>query len=132
LNPATNGPYLLILDHYGAPVWYKRTPSPMMDLKRMSDGRLTFTPSMGPFGIRRDQGYWLTNLQGTDTIKHRTTAPHRTRLPTDHHDYIELPGLYGPNRRALISYPIETAPGDPGLRWAVRRPVQRRRHRGGE
>jgi hypothetical protein len=101
----------MILDHYGAPVWYKRTPSSMMDAKKLSDGRLTFTPSYGPFGIFENQGYWLTNLQGTGTIKHRTTAPAPSALPTDHHDYIELPG--GPNRRALISYPIETGGGLP-------------------
>ncbi|HSP28717.1 MAG TPA: aryl-sulfate sulfotransferase, partial [Ilumatobacteraceae bacterium] len=106
-NPATNGPFLIILDHHGAPVWYKRTPRPMMDAKRLSDGRLTFTPAYGPFGVDPDQGYWLTNLQGSPTVKHRTSDP--SGLPTDHHDYIELPG--GPNRRALISYPIVTAPG---------------------
>lgn len=112
-NPTTNGPFVMILDHFGAPVWYRRTPSPMMDAKRLSDGRLAFTPSYGPFGIFEDQGYWLTNLQGTGTVKHRTTDP--VALPTDHHDYIELPG--GPDRRALISYPIATAaaplPGTP-------------------
>jgi hypothetical protein len=108
-DPTRNGPFVMILDHYGAPVWYKRTPQPMMDAKKLSDGRLAFTPSYGPFGIDANQGYWLTNLQGTGTIKHRTTAPAPSALPTDHHDYIELPG--GPNRRALISYPIETAAG---------------------
>ncbi len=113
------GPYLMILDHYGAPVWYKRTPSPMMDFKRLSDGRLTFTPSRGPFGIEAAQGYWLTNLEGTGTVKHQTTAPAPEELPTDHHDYIELPG--GPNRRALISYPIETGDlrGNPGISGAT-------------
>ena len=94
----------MILDNYGAPVWYRRTPSAMMDAKRLSDGRLAFTPSYGPFGIFEDQGYWLTSLAGTGTVKHRTTDPAPTELPTDHHDYVELPG--GPNRRALISYPI--------------------------
>ena len=64
-NPARNGPFLMILDHYGAPVWYKRTSAPMMDLKRLSDGRLAFTPSYGPFGIDPNQGYWLTNLLGS-------------------------------------------------------------------
>ena len=103
-NPTLNGPYLMILDSYGAPVWYKRTPSAMMDAKRLSDGRLAFTPSYGPFGIFEQQGYWLTNLGGSPTIKHRTTDPAVDQLPTDHHDYVELPG--GPNRRSLISYPI--------------------------
>ena len=93
----------MILDHYGAPVWYKRTPAAaMMDAKKLSDGRLAFTPSYGPFGIDPAQGYWLTNLQGTGTVKHQTVTP----LLTDHHDYIELPGI--PNGRAQISYPIRT------------------------
>jgi hypothetical protein len=104
-NPAINGPYLVILDHYGAPVWYKRTPRPMMDFKRLSGGRLAFTPSTGPFGIDPQQGYWIVdNVQGGPTVKHQTTEPAAADLPTDHHDYIELPGV--PNRRALISYPI--------------------------
>jgi hypothetical protein len=111
LNPVLNGPFVMILDHYGAPVWYKRTPASqglpaaMMDFKRLSDGRLAFTPAYGPFGIDADQGYWLTSLQGTGTVKHRTVDG---RL-TDHHDYIELPpAKYGSNARAQISYPIRT------------------------
>ncbi len=100
------GPYLLILDHFGAPVWYKKTPSPMMDLKRLTDGRLAFTPSGGPFGIDPNQGYWVSNLQGgtpaSPTAVHRTADP--INLPTDHHDYVELPGVT--NGRALVSYPI--------------------------
>ena len=108
----------MILDHYGAPVWYKRTPGSMIDAKKLSDGRLAFTPSFGAYGIFQNQGYWLTNLQGAGTIKHRTTNPAPDQLPTDHHDYIELPG--GSNRRALISYPIvggvdlSTMPGGQG------------------
>ena len=116
-NPARNGPFLMILDNYGAPVWYKRTVNsagaalPMMDAKRLSDGRLAFTPSNGPYGILADQGYWLTSLQGTPTIKHRTTDPLPTGLPTDHHDYLELPPdplLPAVLGRAHVSYPIVT------------------------
>ncbi len=114
-NPARNGPFLMILDNYGAPVWYKRTVNsagvalPMMDAKRLSDGRLAFTPSRGPFGVELDQGYWLTNLEGTTTVKHQTTNPAPDQLPTDHHDYVELNAAT--NARAHISYPIETAAG---------------------
>jgi hypothetical protein len=100
------GPYLLILDHYGAPVWYKRTPSGTINLMRLSDGRLAFSPAYGPFGVRESQGYWLTSLSGSPTELHRTTQPAVDQLPTNHHDYVELPG--GPNRRALTSYPILT------------------------
>jgi hypothetical protein len=101
-----NGPFLMILDHYGAPVWYKRTPSAMMDAKKLFDGRLAFTPSFGAYGIREDQGYWLTNLQGTGTIKHRTTDPAPSKLPTDHHDYAftAVPGEQ--SFRTMVSYPI--------------------------
>lgn len=106
-NPSRNGSFLMILDHYGAPVWYKRTPAgSKIDFKKLSADRLAFTPSVGPYGILADQGYWLTNLQGTGTVKHRTTMPLPADLPTDHHDYIELPGI--PNGRALVSYPIVT------------------------
>ena len=105
-NPALNGPYVMILDNYGAPVWYKRTPVPMMDMKRLFDGRLAFTPSKGPFGVDPNQGYWLTTVSGSPTIKHQTVDG---RL-TDHHDYIELPGANG---RALISYPIRTDESSP-------------------
>jgi hypothetical protein len=100
------GPYLLILDHYGAPVWYKRTSSGTINLMRLSDGRLAFSPAYGPFGVRESQGYWLTSLPGSPTELHRTTQPAVDQLPTNHHDYVELPG--GPNRRALTSYPILT------------------------
>jgi hypothetical protein len=107
LNPSVNGPYLMILDNYGAPVWYKRTPSAMIDAKRLSDGRLAFTPSYGPFGIDSNQGYWLTSLLGAGTVKHQTVGG----LLTDHHDYNELPGV--PNGRALVSYPIRTGVAPP-------------------
>ena len=104
-DPTRNGPFVMILDHYGAPVWYKRTPESMVDAKKLSDGRLVFTPSFGPFGVDPARGHWLTNLQGTGTIKHQTISP----LPTDHHDYIELPSaLRGPNARAMISYPTKS------------------------
>ena len=112
LNPALNGPFLMILDTYGAPVWYKRTPAAfglpaaMMDFKRLSDGRLAFTPAFGAYGIQEAQGYWVTNLEGTGTIRHRTTAPAPDALPTDHHDYLftAVPG--GQGFRSMVSYPI--------------------------
>ena len=46
----------------------------------------------------RQQGYWATNLQGSSTERFRTTDP--VALPTDHHDFLEIPGGH-----ALLSYP---------------------------
>ena len=105
-NPTRNGPFVMILDHYGAPVWYRRTPASMMDAKKLSDGRLAFTPSFGAYGIQEAQGYWLTTLQGTDTIRHRTTNPAPSELPTDHHDYLFTTSPGEQSFRTMVSYPI--------------------------
>ncbi len=82
------GEFVAILDNYGAPVWYKRTSREVIDAKRLSDGRVAFTPTLGPFGVVPEQGYWATNLEGSTTERFRTTdpggAPHRPpRLPRD-------------------------------------------------
>ena len=99
-NPTRNGPFVMILDHYGAPVWYKRTTESMMDAKQLSDGRLAFTPSFGAYGIDPAQGYWLTTLDGNSpTDKHRTDG-----LLTDHHDYIGPDATW--NFRTQLSYPV--------------------------
>lgn len=113
-NPTRNGPFLMILDNHGAPVWYKRAPGGSIDMKRLSDGRLAFTPSYGPYGIiGHEQGYWVTNLQGTATTRQRTATP--TTLPTDHKEYVELLGI--PNGRTLLSCPI--VPWDlSGMTWS--------------
>jgi hypothetical protein len=101
-----SGAYVVILDSYGAPVWYKHLAQPVIDLKRLSDGRLTFIPSYGPYGVDPAQGYWVTDLQATSTELRRTVgwdAPVDPLL-TDHHDYVEIPGVV--DGRALVSYPI--------------------------
>jgi hypothetical protein len=102
---APSGPFAVILDEYGAPVWYKRVPPASIDLKRLPDGKLAFTPSYGAYGIFEDQGYWITPLEGTPTTLRRTTRPSKDELPTDHHDYVEFPGGY-----AILSYPIVADP----------------------
>ncbi len=81
------------------PVWYKRISREVIDAKRLSDGRVAFTPTLGPFGVVPEQGYWATNLEGSSTERFRTTDP--VALPTDHHDFLEIPGGH-----ALLSYPL--------------------------
>ena len=100
---STSGEFVAILDSYGTPVWYKRTSREVIDAKRLSDGRVAFTPTYGPFGVLAQQGYWATNLQGSSTERFRTTDP--VALPTDHHDFLEIPGGH-----ALLSYPL--VPGE--------------------
>jgi Arylsulfotransferase (ASST) len=101
-SPAV-GEFVTILDEHGAPVWYKRVSREIIDAKRLSDGRVAFTPTFGPFGVRAEQGYWATNLEGSATERFQTTDP--VALPTDHHDFIEFPG-----GRTMLSYPL--VPGE--------------------
>jgi hypothetical protein len=95
--------YAMILDEYGAPVWYKRLDVPGLDLKRRSDGRLVYVPFLGPrYGIDPDAGYRAMSLYGTLVGEYLTADEGGVEHPTDHHDYAELPG----GRYALISYPV--------------------------
>ena len=93
------GEFVAILDNHGAPVWYKRISREVIDAKRLSDGRVAFTPTLGPFGVVPEQGYWATNLEGSKSGPFQTTDP--VELPTDHHDFLEIPGGH-----ALLSYPL--------------------------
>jgi len=103
---SSSGKFAVIMDNHGAPVWYRRTPEPLIDFKRLPSGSLAFTPQRGAYGIDEGQGYWVTTLQGSSpTALRRTTEPAADELPTDHHDYLEFPG-----GRALLSYPLVTPP----------------------
>ena len=43
----------MIFDNRGAPVWYKRTPVPVLDFKRLSNGTMVYVPQLGQaFGVR--------------------------------------------------------------------------------
>lgn len=103
-SSATPGPaYLAILGPNGAPVWYKRTEQPMIDLKLRSDGRLLYTPLLGAaFGVDPDSGYRVSTLSGTLVDEYLTVNP--ATNPVDHHDIVELPD----GGRAMVSYPLVT------------------------
>lgn len=95
------GSFTAILDERGAPVWYKRTDVDVIDFKRLSDGRLAYTPILGnAFGISKTRGYRLTDLSGQLLAEHLTESP--VAHPVDHHDYVELPG----GARAMLTYPL--------------------------
>ncbi|MDJ0770573.1 MAG: aryl-sulfate sulfotransferase [Ilumatobacter sp.] len=100
--------FTVILDERGAPAWYKRIERPVIDVKRRDDGRLLYTATTGNgFGIDPDRGYRVTSLTGTLIDEHLTVpdpADPGTVMPSDHHDYVTLPG----GRRAMLSYPLLT------------------------
>ena len=101
---SSSGKFAVIMDNHGTPVWYKRTPGPLIDFKKLPSGALAYTPQRGAYGIDEGQGYWVTNLQGGPTILRRTSNP--VALPTDHHDYLEFTG-----GRTLVSYPLRPGAG---------------------
>ena len=102
------GPFSVILDNRGAPVWYKRTSVPVLDFKKLSDGTFVYVPQLGAgFGTDPARGYLRTTLTGALVaevlaVVHPLGDP--VEYPTDQHDYVELPG----GGRAMFSYPIFT------------------------
>jgi hypothetical protein len=95
-NVTGSGTFAVILDNRGVPVWYKRTTRPVIDLKRLNNGQLAWTPLLGSaYGVDPANGYRVVNLSGALVTQHRTVG-----APTDHHDYIELPA----GARAQIAY----------------------------
>ncbi len=93
--------FSVIFDNRGAPVWYKRTPVPVLDFKRLSNGTFVYVPQLGAaFGTDPARGYLNTRLDGSLVAELRTDDP--TNFPTDQHDYVELPG----GGRTMLSYPL--------------------------
>lgn len=113
--------YALIFDELGAPVWYKRLDRAAVDLKRRNDGRLVYAPLLGPrYGVEPDAGYRAMSLFGTLVGEYISFDEGGLEHPTDHHDYVGLPG----GGYALISYPIvdgvdlTAEPALPGEGWS--------------
>jgi hypothetical protein len=95
--------FSVILDGNGAPIWYKRTDSVVIDMKLRSDGRLIYTPLLGTaYGVDATRGYRVTSLTGTLVVEHFTVNPGAN--PVDHHDYVELSN----GGRAMVAYPLKT------------------------
>ncbi|MEZ5296798.1 MAG: aryl-sulfate sulfotransferase, partial [Ilumatobacteraceae bacterium] len=95
--------FAMILDEYGAPVWYKRLDRGGAELERRSDGRLIWVPNLGPrYGVEPDSGYRAISLYGTLLREYIAFDEGGVEHPTDHHEFTELAN----GRYALISYPI--------------------------
>ena len=99
--------FSVIFDNRGAPVWYKRTPVPVLDFKRLSNGTMVYVPQLGQaFGVQPDAG--LPQHQPERFARRRGQPERRDpngesrQFPTDQHDYVELPG----GGRAMLSYPL--------------------------
>jgi hypothetical protein len=111
-----SGEYLVILDEFGAPVWYKAAERDLLAVVRRSDGTI---------GANNSEQYYGTT---DDDVSRRTYAldgslldvrrpPDPASYPADHHDFIDLPNGGG----VFLSYPVRTGvdltalntPGEP-------------------
>ena len=103
--------FSVIFDNRGAPVWYKRTPVPMLDFKRLSNGTMVYVPQLGQaFGVDPLRGYLNTTLSGALSPSVSPNGEIRTvnpaQFPTDQHDYVELREGPSAGGRAMLSYPL--------------------------
>lgn len=105
-NSPQSGPYVVILDEFGAPVWYKRSDRPLVDAKLAADGAFSASPLGQFFGtVSDDLSRRVYGLDGgllDDRRIDDSASP--VALPVDHHDYVHLPGGGG----AFVSYPLRT------------------------
>ncbi len=117
-NNPVNGRFLAILDARGVPVWYKRTArkpatgveEKLIDFQLLSTGDLLASPINGRgFGIDPDDGHRVFGLDGRTTEVLPTIDPKPNDdlpFPSDHHDYVEIPGAGSTRGRAVVVYPL--------------------------
>ena len=113
-----SGDFTIILDQYGAPVWYKRVNEQLLNFQRRADGTL-LASEIGMFlGTPQDDlRHRISNLDGT-LIEARGLGTHqplppsggppldetefREAFPVDHHEYGDVPG----GGWTIVSYPL--------------------------
>ena len=106
----STGNYVMILDDHGTPVWYRRTSTPVFDVRRTVDGNLAWSPLLAAnlgFGLDPTTTYVEEALDGTQVRSYSTAGS-----PTDHHDLVQLPGGHA----LLLTYELEqhvVLPGPP-------------------
>lgn len=100
--------YAFVLDRFGTPVWWKRTPQPVIGVWPMSDGTLAWRRWTGggfPGGAGAPEspplGFEFHDLTGALV---GGVGPVGGTEPLDWHDLLELPG----GGHVVITYPIRT------------------------
>lgn len=97
----STGNFVMILDDRGVPVWYRRTTTPVMDVRRTVDGNLAWSPLLAAnlgFGLDPTTTYVEEALDGTQLRSYSTVGN-----PTDHHDMVQLPN----GHTLLLTYELE-------------------------
>ena len=78
--------YAVILDTFGAPIWYRRTETPTIDVDLEPNGNLSWAPALGfSYGTDPDGAFSEYSLTGTKVRDWATVG-----TPTDHHELLIL------------------------------------------
>ncbi len=102
-NNPQSGPYIVMFDEYGAPVWYKHADRPLIDAKVSAAGAFSVTSLGQFFGTDSDDlSRRVYDFDGSLLADLRADDPNDPPIeyPVDHHDYVHLPGGGG----AFVSY----------------------------
>jgi hypothetical protein len=92
----------VILDHRGAPVWYKRADTSLIDFKQLANGDLAAIELAFQYGLPdEDVGIRVMSLSGGLIKQVRSDNP--TARPIDHHDFVQIDGGW-----AVINHTIRT------------------------
>jgi hypothetical protein len=87
-----SGTFTVILDDYGAPVWYKRVDEPLVNFQLRPDGTLRASSQGNKFGIPEDDVlHRISDLDG-NLRDVRGEPVDKQMYPVDHHDYVDIPG----------------------------------------
>ncbi len=91
ITPGNGGPetqFAAVIDERGTPVWWRSAPRGALDLKLTASGDLAWSRwAGGGVGLDPEGAYEIHGLDGSLV---RTVSA--SGLPTDHHEFQELPG----------------------------------------
>jgi hypothetical protein len=99
-NAPPSGPYAVVLDEFGAPVWYKHADRPVVDAKLAPGGGFSVSTLGQFFGSDTDDlSRRVYDFEGNLTADLRIPGQ---SPPVDHHDFVHFQGGGG----AFVSYPL--------------------------
>jgi len=96
----SSGLYAMILDEYGTPVWYKKTPGGAIDTRLLPGQKIAWAPTLGPsIGADPTKGFEVYDLatQTSQTVK-------TPEGPTDPHELLQVAN----GNRFMIATPLRS------------------------
>lgn len=107
-TPAGAGPYAIVLDPHGTPLWFRRQATQTFNVDVAAPGVLSWISTTAPgYGVDPYAGYVFQKL-----VDDSTTSVATVGMPTDLHDVLVRPD----GHRFLLSYPEVSGVDLTGLR----------------